>query len=114
MYIDAIEKWKTNFLNLNDVDLINFYNQEIHKMRLRENGRYLFINALKDEIKSRNFDSTLLDELTESGIFDSKFYLKLKLNNNKLEVIENKSKIELPEGSMINLLNGLRIIVKII
>ena len=90
MHIDAIEKWKANFLYLNDVELINFYNQEIHKMRLRENGRYLFINALKDEIKSRNFDATLLDELTESGIFDSKFYLKLKLNNNKLEVIENK------------------------
>lgn len=108
MYIDDLEKWKANCLNLNDVELINFYNQEIHKIGLRENGRYLFINALKDEIKSRNFDSTILDELTESGIFDAKFYLKLKLNNNKLEVIKNIKEIELPKGSMINFIKWSR------
>ena len=101
MYIDSLEKWKAYCSNLNDIELITFYNLEIHKMKVRENGRYLFINALKDEIKSRNFDSTILDEITESGIFDSKFYLKLKLNyKNVLEVIENKSDIELSNDTM--------------
>ena len=91
MYIDELEKWKAYCSNLNDVELINFYNNEIHRMKLNENGRYLFVNAIKDEIKSRNFDSSILDELTRVGIFNSKFYLKVKLNNkNELEVIENK------------------------
>lgn len=91
MYIDELEKWKAYCSNLIDVELINFYNNEIHRMKLNENGRFLFVNAIKDEIKSRNFDSSILDELTKVGIFNSKFYLKVKLNNkNELEVIENK------------------------
>ena len=91
MYIDDLEKWKAYCSNLIDVELINFYNNEIHRMKLNENGRYLFVNAIKDEIKSRNFDSSILDELTRVGILNSKFYLKVKLNNkNELEVIENK------------------------
>ena len=91
MYIDDLEKWKAYCSNLIDVELINFYNNEIHRMKLNENGRFLFVNAIKDEIKSRNFDSSILDELTKVGIFNSKFYLKVKLNNkNELEVIENK------------------------
>jgi len=91
LYIDELEKWKAYCFNLIDIELINFYNNEIHRMKLNENGRYLFVNAIKDEIKSRNFDSSILDELTRVGIFNSKFYLKVKLNNkNELEVIENK------------------------
>lgn len=91
MYIDELEKWKAYCSNLIDVELINFYNNEIHRMKLNENGRFLFVNAIKDEIKSRNFDSSILDELTKVGIFNSKFYLKVKLNNkNELQIIENK------------------------
>jgi hypothetical protein len=91
MYIDELEKWKAYCSNLMDVELINFYNNEIHRMKLNENGRFLFVNAIKDEIKSRNFDSSILDELTKVGIFNSKFYLKVKLNNkNELQIIENK------------------------
>jgi len=92
MYVDELEKWKAYCSKLNDVELINFYNNEIHRMKLNENGRFLFVNAIKNEIKSRNFDSSILDELTRVGIFNSKFYLKVKLNNkNELEVIENKT-----------------------
>lgn len=91
LYIDELEKLKAYCSNLIDIELINFYNNEIHRMKLNENGRYLFVNAIKYEIKSRNFDSSILDELTKVGIFNSKFYLKVKLNNkNELEVIENK------------------------
>ena len=87
MYIDELEKWKAYCSNLIDVELINFYNNEIHRMKLNENGRYLFVNAIKDEIKSRSFDSSILNELTRVGIFNSKFYLKVKLNNkNELEL----------------------------
>ena len=81
-------KWKLYCSILKDDELIEFYNFEIHKMRVKENGRYLYINALKTEIKSRSFDSSVLDFITEAGIGDDLFYKKLKINELNVLVLK--------------------------
>lgn len=84
---DALIKWKAYCEILGDEELVTFYNYEIHKMKIKENGRYLFIDALKSEMNSRSFDSSILEPITKAGIMDNLFYRKLKINeNNVLEM----------------------------
>jgi hypothetical protein len=84
---DALIKWKAYCEILGNEELVTFYNYEIHKMKIKENGRYLFIDALKSEMNSRSFDSSILEPITKAGIMDNLFYRKLKINeNNVLEM----------------------------
>jgi hypothetical protein len=84
---DALIKWNAYCAILGDEELVTFYNYEIHKMKIKENGRYLFIDTLKSEMKSRCFDASILDSITKAGFMDNLFYRKLQLNDkNVLEL----------------------------
>ena len=89
LHYDDLIKWKLYCSILKDNELIEFYNCEIHKMGIKEDGRYLYINALKDEIKSRSFDSEVLDKITKAGYMDNLFYRKLKINEENILVLKD-------------------------
>jgi hypothetical protein len=78
---DALIKWKANCKIMGDEELVIFYNYEIHKMKNKKNGRYLFIDALKGEMISRSFDSSILEPITNAGFMDNLFYRKLMIND---------------------------------
>ena len=80
-----IQKQKLNFKNKTDEELINTFNLYVG---LRNWGHFIshYIKIMADEIKTRNFDSTIIFEKTKIDGYDT-FSLgeKVILKNNRLE-----------------------------
>ena len=80
-----IQKQKLNFKNKADEELINTFNSHVG---LRNWGHFIshYIKIMADEIKTRNFDSTIIFGKTKIHGYDT-FCLgkKVILINNRLE-----------------------------